>query len=81
MSELVKKRYLLRNSPYELELEECRYWLENPKLRLQRYMEIVNKPHLCPECRKAMLWYSDHVRFVWFECTIEDCSGERKIWL
>ena len=81
MSSLVFHQYIHRNTPYQHELAECRFWIEHPLLRQKSQQEIYSKSHYCPVCKHRMTWSSDHMYFIWFECTREDCWGDKKVYL
>ncbi|QDH49923.1 hypothetical protein ANTHOS_220 [Bacillus phage Anthos] len=63
------------------EWAETDYWISNPEHRKERQQKIHSATHICPRCDREMRWNSDHLTFIWFECTAKGCNGESKAYL
>ncbi|WP_410988654.1 hypothetical protein [Bacillus cereus] len=63
------------------EVMKTSFWIDRPEIRNQRSREIHAEVHKCPQCMRRMYWSSDHVNFIYFECSDKDCGGEKKVYL
>lgn len=57
------------------------FWLDNSDLRNEKRSEILSNRPTCISCRKKMMWHSDHLNYIIFECTSSGCNGEAKVYL